>query len=139
IDFPRALRQEKTYDFSFSGLKTAVINYVHNKKQKQEKYNIADIAASFQQAVIDILVERVIKAVREYEIKSVTLAGGVAANGELRRGLKEELSRLKIPLYYPPLELCTDNAAMIASVAYFKYINEDFSPLSLDAVPNLSL
>ncbi len=139
VNFTRALINEDTYDFSFSGLKTAVINYVHNKKQKNEELNIADIAASFQETVIDMLVSKVLKALDEYETRSVILSGGVAANGTLRNRLREELKPTGLPLYYPDNELCTDNAAMIGSVAYYKYINNDFSPLSLNANPNLKL
>lgn len=139
IDFTRALINEDTYDFSFSGLKTAVINYVHNKKQKNEKINIADIAASFQETVIDMLISKVMKAVNNYKTKSVMLSGGVAANKALRERLQKELQNIALPLYYPDNKLCTDNAAMIASVAYYKYKKNDFSPLSLNADPNLEL
>ncbi len=139
INFTRALINEDNYDFSFSGLKTAVINYVHNKKQKGEEINIADLAASFQMAVIDMLVSKILKAVKHYEIGSVMLSGGVAANKALRQRLTEEIEPFGLPLYYPDNILCTDNAAMIASVAYYKYIKEDFSPLSLNADPNLML
>ncbi|MGM0411008.1 MAG: tRNA (adenosine(37)-N6)-threonylcarbamoyltransferase complex transferase subunit TsaD [Bacillota bacterium] len=139
IDFPRSFLNEDNYDFSFSGLKTAVINYVHNQKQRGEKIDIPDIAASFQQAVIDSLVNKVIKAIENYEVKSVVLSGGVAANSELRKELKEELVKRDIKLYYPELKLCTDNAAMIGAVAYYQYQKGDFADLSLNADPNLSL
>ncbi|MDI3546838.1 MAG: tRNA N6-adenosine threonylcarbamoyltransferase [Halanaerobiales bacterium] len=139
IDFPRPFINEDGYDFSFSGLKTAVINYLHNKKQKGEKVNTADVAASFQQAVIDILVARILKAVADYPTRSVILSGGVAANKTLRQQLAERLKEEGLPLYTPELSLCTDNAAMIGSVAYFKYLKGDFSPLSLNARANLRL
>lgn len=138
IDFPRPTL-DNNYDFSFSGLKTAVINYLHNKKQKNEKINIPDVAASFQQAVIDILVSRILRAVNQYPVNSVILSGGVAANRTLRGQLAKELEEHNLPLYTPELTLCTDNAAMIGAVAYYQYLKGDFSPLSLNAVANLKL
>lgn len=139
IDFPRPFINEDNYDFSFSGLKTAVINYIHNKKQKGEKLHIPDIAASFQQAVIDVLLNKVMKAVQEREVKSVILSGGVAANRTLRQQLSMALAERDLPLYTPALKLCTDNAAMIGAVAYYQYQKGDFAPLSLGAAANLSL
>ncbi|MGM0436757.1 MAG: tRNA (adenosine(37)-N6)-threonylcarbamoyltransferase complex transferase subunit TsaD [Bacillota bacterium] len=139
IDFPRSFNNDEVYDFSFSGLKTAVINYVHNEKQRGNKPNIADIAASFQQAVIDSLLQKVIKAVENYKVGSVVISGGVAANQELRNQLRKKLNRKNLPLYYPELNLCTDNAAMIGAVAYYQYQKKDFADLSLNADPNLSL
>jgi len=136
FDFPRAFLNDDNYDFSFSGLKTAVINTVHNLKQQGKIVKVEDIAASFQQAVIDILIEKVRKAVENYQAKSVILSGGVAANKSLRKQVREKLS---IPLFYPDLKLCTDNAAMISTVAYYKYKKSYFSPLSLNADPNLKL
>ncbi len=139
ISFPRALIDEDTYDFSFSGLKTAVINYVHNQQQRGEDLDVANIAASFQQAVIDSLIAQLIKAVKEFDPTSVILSGGVAANRTLREQLKGELEKYNLPLYYPELKLCTDNAAMIAAAGYYQYINGNYSPLSLNADPNLKL
>jgi len=139
IDFPRSFNNDDIYDFSFSGLKTAVINYVHNEKQRGNKLNIADIAASFQQAVIDSLIQRVIKALKNYEVGSVVISGGVAANQELRKQLRKVVNEKGLKLYYPELKLCTDNAAMIGAVAYYQYQKNDFSDLSLNADPNLSL
>src|SRR6056297_194536 len=139
IDFPRSFNNDDIYDFSFSGLKTAVINYVHNEKQRGNKLNIADIAASFQQAVIDSLIQRVIKALKNYEVGSVVISGGVAANQELRKQLRKVVNKKGLKLYYPELKLCTDNAAMIGAVSYYKYQKNDFSDLSLNADPNLSL
>ncbi len=139
IDFPRAFLNVDTYDFSFSGLKTAVINYVHNQHQRNNEINIADVAASFQQAVIDMLITKIIKAIENYSVKTVILSGGVAANGALRRQLETQLEDYKLPLYYPELSLCTDNAAMIGSVAYFKFQKNNFSSLGLNAEPNLKL
>jgi len=139
IDFPRSFNNDDIYDFSFSGLKTAVINYVHNEKQRGNKLNIADIAASFQQAVIDSLIQRVIKALKNYEVGSVVISGGVAANQELRKQLRKVVNKKGLKLYYPELKLCTDNAAMIGAVSYYQYQKNDFSDLSLNADPNLSL
>src|SRR5690554_603989 len=131
VDFPRPFINEDNYDFSFSGLKTAVINYLHNKKQKGEKLYIPDIAASFQQAVIDVLINKIMKAVQEQEVKSVILSGGVAANKTLRKQLSRVLDKKDLPLYTPSLELCTDNAAMIGSAAYYQYQKGNFSSFNL--------
>lgn len=130
---------EENYDFSFSGLKTAVINYLHNRQQRGEEVNIADVAASFQQAVIDILIAKIIRAVENNPVNSVILSGGVSANSALKSQLAEKLKGYNLPLYTPELSLCTDNAAMIGSVAYFKYLKGEFSPLSLSARANLKL
>jgi len=140
IDFPRPFIDEDTYDFSFSGLKTAVLNYLNTQKQRQAEINVPDVAASFQQAVIDVLTSKVLKAVENYPVKSVILSGGVSAN----RALKEQLARrlegeYQLPLYTPELEYCTDNAAMIGSAAYYKYLKGEFSPLTLAARANLKL
>lgn len=139
VDFPRPFINEDNYDFSFSGLKTAVINYIHNQKQKGKKLHIPDIAASFQQAVIDVLLNKVMKAVQEREVKSVILSGGVAANKTLRQQLSVALAEEDLPLYTPSLKLCTDNAAMIGAAAYYQYQKGDFAPFSLGAAANLSL
>ena len=140
IDFPRAEFKDDTFDFSFSGLKTAVINYVHQQKQMGKQLNIPDIAASFQQAVIDMLVNNILRAVEQYEIKGVILAGGVAANREFRHQLAGALSHQgEIPLYYPELKYCTDNAAMIGAAAYYRYLNQDFAPLNINPQPRLRL
>ena len=139
INFPRSFKNDEAYNFSFSGLKTSVINYVHNEKQRDNEINVADIAASFQQAVIDALLQKVIKAVENYKVGSVVISGGVASNQELRKQLRELLNKKDLPLYFPELSLCTDNAAMIGAVAYYQYKKEDFSELSLNADPNLSL
>lgn len=139
VDFPRPFINEANYDFSFSGLKTAVINYLHKKKQRGEEINKADVAASFQQAVIDILIAKIIRAVENCEVNSVILSGGVAANKTLRNQLAEVLKRYGLSLYTPDLKLCTDNAAMIGSAAYYQYIKGEFSSLSLNAKANLKL
>ncbi|MFW6273973.1 MAG: tRNA (adenosine(37)-N6)-threonylcarbamoyltransferase complex transferase subunit TsaD, partial [Halanaerobium sp.] len=118
IDFPRADLGE-SYNFSFSGLKTAVMNYVNNEKQRGNEVNIKDLAASFQEAVVDSLASNLIQAVEEYDVESVVLSGGVAANQRLREVITEKLKKYDLDLYYPSLELCTDNAAMIGAVAYY--------------------
>jgi len=138
IKLPRALMDE-SYDFSFSGLKSAVINALHNAKQKGEPIVKEEMAASFQEAVIDVLVEKTMRAVNNKQVKNLIIAGGVAANQGLRKRLHEECDRLGISLTIPPLSLCTDNAAMIASVGYYKYINGEWSGLELNGTPNLSL
>ena len=142
IDFPRAwLDEESAYDFSFSGLKTAVINYVYHARRQGKEPHLPDLVASFQAALIDVLVTKTVQAALSHKAVSVMLAGGVAANSRLRTRLSEKLPK-SLPgttLYYPPLELCTDNAAMIAAAAcpYFK--NEQFAPLNLNAYPGLGL
>jgi len=138
VDFPRA-DLGKSYNFSFSGLKTAVMNYVNNEEQRGNEININDLAASFQEAVVDSLSSNLIKAVEEYQVESVVLSGGVAANQRLREVIAERLKEYNLDLYYPPLELCTDNAAMIGAVAYYQYLEHDFAPLSISADPSLKL
>lgn len=140
IDFPRAWLEDGSYDFSFSGLKSAVINMQHNAKQRGEEVNPAEIAASFQESVIDVLVTKTMRAAKEYEAKQILVAGGVAANRGLRNRLNEKIAELRgVELVIPPLKYCTDNAAMIAaagSVFYEKGIRAD---LSLNANPGLDL
>lgn len=139
IHFPRVFLEEDSYDFSFSGLKSAVLNYIN--KQKMLNINIVaeDVAASFQKAVIEVLVSKTIKAVKETKVKQVALAGGVAANSELRKQMKIACEKDNIFLNIPSPILCTDNAAMIASAAYFEYKKGIRDTLSLNAVPNLKL
>ncbi|WP_138160011.1 tRNA (adenosine(37)-N6)-threonylcarbamoyltransferase complex transferase subunit TsaD [Peptoniphilus catoniae] len=138
IDFPRVMLEEDSYDFSFSGLKTAVINYLHHMEQKKEKYRVEDVAASFQNAVIDVLVDKSIRLAKRERLNKIVIAGGVSANSALRERLKESAAKEGIGVYYPDLGLCTDNAAMIGSLGYYVYksgkIDGDFY-----ARPNLSL
>ncbi|GAB6099934.1 tRNA (adenosine(37)-N6)-threonylcarbamoyltransferase complex transferase subunit TsaD [Halanaerocella petrolearia] len=140
IDLPRPLLNKDSYDFSFSGLKTAVLNYINNSKQRGDDISKPDLAASFQQAVVDVLTAKVSKAAKDKNVKQVILSGGVAANNQLQRELEKELTAAGIDFYYPDLRLCTDNAAMIASAGYFKYqqtkVVADFD---LNAEPNLKL
>lgn len=139
INFPRAVINDDTLDFSFSGLKSAVLNYIHNKQQKNEEIIVEDVAASFQQAVTDVLVMKTMKAARLKECKVVALAGGVASNGSLREALENECKKNNYVFLKPSPILCTDNAAMIGCAAYYKYLKEEFSELSLNAIPNLKL
>lgn len=141
FDFPRAMMQEENYGFSFSGLKSSFINRVHNVEQKGEELNKNDLAASFQAAVIDVLVDKTIRAAKEYEVKEIILAGGVAANSSLRNRLSkavdEELADVSLAI--PPLSLCGDNAAMIGAAAFFKNKENKKIDLALNAHPGLTL
>lgn len=139
IDFPRAWLEESSYNFSFSGLKSAVMNYTHNKKQKNESYDQADIAASFQASVVEVLTEKTYRAAIEYEVKQVIVAGGVAANKGLRKALESRFSQTEIDLLIPPFHLCTDNAAMIGAAAGIKYEKGEFGEWHLNATPGLEL
>lgn len=139
IAFPRAKVNQSEYDFSFSGLKSAVLNYLNSCEMKGETVNKADVAASFQKAVIDVLVDHSLQAVKEYGFSKLALAGGVASNSHLREAFKNECKRRKITLYFPSPILCTDNAAMIGSAAYYEYRKGIRSGLDLNAVPNLKL
>ncbi|MFO7819771.1 MAG: tRNA (adenosine(37)-N6)-threonylcarbamoyltransferase complex transferase subunit TsaD [Halanaerobacter sp.] len=139
IDLPRPLIN-KGYDFSFSGLKTAVLNYINNTKQRGEEVPKADLAASFQQAVVDVLTTKVIRAAEDKGVDNVLLSGGVAANSQLRKELREKLAQDNKQLYYPETRICTDNAAMIASAGYFNWQqNKEQASYSLNAEPNLRL
>ncbi|GGA76257.1 tRNA (adenosine(37)-N6)-threonylcarbamoyltransferase complex transferase subunit TsaD [Ornithinibacillus halotolerans] len=139
IDFPRAWLEEDSYDFSFSGLKSAVINKIHNAKQKGETLKPEDIAASFQASVIDVLATKTLKAARQYQVKQVIVAGGVAANKGLRAELESKFADTDIPLLIPPLSLCTDNAAMIAAAGTINFEQGKRSDLTLNANPSLIL
>lgn len=138
ISFPRAWLESDSYDFSFSGLKSAVINTLHNYKQRGEEAKVEDVAASFQQSVIDVLVGKTKRAVEELEVRQLLLAGGVAANKGLRAALEKEFST-SVELIIPPLELCTDNAAMIGAAASSKWKQQLFSGYDLNGNPGLSL
>lgn len=138
IDLPRAWMGEENYDFSFSGLKSAVLNYLNKAKMKGEEIIPADVAASFQQAVLDVLVQKTVRAALENGVDNILLAGGVAANGTLREQLQKEASAHNIQVHYPPVHFCTDNAAMIGAAAYYKAVKGDYADLTLNAVPNLS-
>ncbi|WP_350445983.1 tRNA (adenosine(37)-N6)-threonylcarbamoyltransferase complex transferase subunit TsaD [Anaeromonas gelatinilytica] len=139
IDFPRAYLEEESFDFSFSGLKSAVLNYLHNQKQKNLDIVVEDVAASFQQSVIEVLVNKTIRAAKLKNSNIIAIAGGVAANEGLRNLMKEKANKEGIELKYPSKILCTDNAAMIGCAGYYDYINGRTSDLDLNAVPNLKL
>lgn len=139
IKFPKAHVADCPYDFSFSGLKSAVLNYLNGCKMRGEEICQADVAASFQKAVVDVLVEHAMMAVKEYGYDKLALAGGVASNTGLREAMKEACKKNHIQLYYPSPILCTDNAAMIGAAAYYEYQNGTRSGLDLNAVPNLKL
>ncbi len=139
IILPRAYLAVGSLDFSFSGLKTAVINYLHRAEQKRLPVNKADVAASFRRAAVDVLVDKTLLAARKHQTNTIMLAGGVAANRLLRQEMTYRAAREGKRVIYPPPVLCTDNAAMIACAAYHKYQREDFAPLTLNAVPSLPL
>ncbi|MFT9487941.1 tRNA (adenosine(37)-N6)-threonylcarbamoyltransferase complex transferase subunit TsaD [Tepidibacillus infernus] len=138
IPLPRALMDD-SYDFSFSGLKSAVINTMHHAEQKGTKISQEDMAASFQEAVVEVLVEKTMRAIKEKQVKHLILAGGVAANQGLRSNLQHVCKQLDVELTIPPLALCTDNAAMIASAGYFYHIKRKWSTLDLNGVAGLAL
>ncbi|MFW6377832.1 MAG: tRNA (adenosine(37)-N6)-threonylcarbamoyltransferase complex transferase subunit TsaD [Bacillota bacterium] len=139
IELPRALVGEEGYDFSFSGLKTSVINFVHNTIQRGEEVDRNDLAASFQQAVVDSLTARLEKAINDFEAESILLAGGVAANQVLRKEVEKIASKSGLNYYVPPLNLCTDNAAMIGAAAYYRYADADFDNLDIGVKADLSM
>ncbi len=139
IAFPRAKVDDCPYDFSFSGLKSAVLNYLNQAEMKGEEINRADVAASFQAAVVDVLVDKTMHAAKEFGFKKVALAGGVASNSALRAGMKEACEKRGLEMIYPSPIFCTDNAAMIGAAAYYEFIKGNFSGLDLNAIPNLRL
>lgn len=139
IDFPRVMLEKGSYDFSFSGLKTAVLNYAHNEEQKGNEVNRADLAASFQEAVVDVLVEKSLNLLEETGYKQFAISGGVAANSRLRERFTEELGKRSIKFYYPDTILCTDNAAMIAMAGYLDYKAGVRDDTYMKVYPNLDL
>lgn len=139
IKFPRAKVADSVYDFSFSGLKSAVLNYINSCEMKGIEINQADIAASFQKSVVDVLVEHALAAVKEYGFTKFAIAGGVASNSSLREAFVEECKKRRIDFYYPSPVFCTDNAAMIGVAGYYEYIKGVRSGYDLNAVPNLRL
>lgn len=139
IPFPRAHIEDSPYDFSFSGVKSAVLNYINGCKMKGESFQPADIAASFQKAVVDVLVEHSMRAVEEYKMCKLAIAGGVASNSALREGMKKACEERQIAFYYPSPVFCTDNAAMIGAAAYYEYLAGTRHGWDLNAVPNLKL
>lgn len=139
ISFPRAHIEDAPYDFSFSGLKSAVLNYLNKAKMMETAIVEADVAASFQKAVIDVLVENAIRAAKDYHVEKLAIAGGVASNQHLRVALEEACQREGIRFYYPSPIFCTDNAAMIGVAAYYEYQKGTRHGWDLNAVPNLKL
>ena len=136
-ELPRVMLEPDSYDFSFSGLKTAVLNELNQAKQKGEAIRVADMAASFQAAVIDVLVEKSFRLAKELGEKTIVLAGGVSANSALRAAMEGRGEREGVAIYYPDPVLCTDNAAMIASVGYYSYLKGEEGEVYAD--PNLGL
>jgi N6-L-threonylcarbamoyladenine synthase len=139
VEFPRALSKAGHLDFSYSGLKTSVMNYVREAGEEQVRNYLPDLCASFQQAAIEVLVKKTIQAARTYQIRRIALAGGVAANSLLRNWMKEDAAKFNLQVYFPELEFCTDNAAMIAR-AGLQYLQQGlYSSLEVNAYPSLRL
>lgn len=132
FNFPRAYLEKDSYDFSFSGLKSAVINTSHNYKQKGLEVNPADVACAFQNSVVDVLTEKTMRAVGAYDVKHLLIAGGVAANSGLRKRFELLCGEKEVNLHIPSLKYCTDNAAMIGAAAYQLYLNQHFAGLDLN-------
>jgi len=139
VKFPRALKGKDDYSFSYSGLKTAVALYLKKLDEKEFEKHKADIAASFQEAAVEVLVEKTVNAAQEKNIKDVAITGGVAANSRLRALMKERLGKTATRLFYPSTALCTDNAAMIAAAGYFRYKKEGAGDFTSSAIPYLKL
>lgn len=137
--FPRPVVHDAPYDFSFSGLKTSVINLIHNMEQRGEDIPKQDICASFRKAVVDLLVSNFLKAAEDYKIDKLVVAGGVSANSLLRRTLDEECSKRKLTFYKPDKSVCTDNAAMVGSQGYYEYLSGNIADLSLNAIATLPI
>ena len=139
IVFPKAHIEDAPYDFSFSGVKSSVLNYINGCKMKGETYSQADIAASFQKAVVDVLVGNAMRAAKEYGFSKLAIAGGVASNSGLRAAMQEACVANQIAFYHPSPVFCTDNAAMIGVAAYYEYLNGTRHGWDLNAAANLKL
>ena len=139
IAFPQGHIADAPYDFSFSGVKSAVLNHINTCQMKGEEINRADIAASFQESVVEVLAKRTVKAAKELGVTKIALAGGVASNQGLRDRMDEVCKKNKFSLYYPSPVFCTDNAAMIGVAGYYEYVNGTRHGLDLNAVPNLKI
>ncbi len=139
IKFPRAIINEEGYDFSFSGLKSSVLNYLNSMKMKGSEIIVEDVCASFQEAVVDVLSVKALKACEDKGYRTIALSGGVAANSALREKMQKLCDEKGLDLKYPPLVLCTDNAAMIGCAGYYRYINGRRDGMDLNAVPNLKI
>ena len=138
IEFPRVMIKEDNYNFSFSGLKTAVLNYLNSARLRGEEIVAEDVCKSFQEAVVDVLIEKSFRLAREKNMDKIVLCGGVSANSRIREAFEEKGREENIKIYYPDLKLCTDNAAMIASAAYYEYISGKVDEENF-ANPNLGL
>lgn len=139
FDFPKAKIEDAPYDFSFSGVKSAVLNHLNKCKMQGEEIVAADIAASFQRCVVEVLVEHAIMAAKDYHIKKLAIAGGVASNSGLRSAMEEACKKNQIKFYHPSPIFCTDNAAMIGVAAYYEFLKGTRHGMDLNAVPNLKL
>ena len=139
MEFPRAKIEDGPYDFSFSGLKSAVLNYINGCNMKGIEVVQADVAASFQKAVTDVLVGNAMKAIDEFKMDKFAIAGGVASNGTLREAMREACEKNGVKFYHPSPIFCTDNAAMIGAAAYYDFLAGKRDGLDLNAVPNLKL
>ena len=139
IEFPRGKVDGSPYDFSFSGLKSAVLNHINHAKMTGEEIHVPDLVASFQNSVVDSLVSRTVMAAKEYGYGQVAIAGGVASNTALRAAMEQACNKAGIRCCYPSPVLCTDNAAMIGAAAYYEYCNGNIAGWDLNAVPNLKL
>ena len=139
VEFPRGKIDGSPYDFTFSGLKSAVLNYINHAKMTGQEIFVPDLAASFQNSVVDSLVSRTVAAAKEYGYRKVAIAGGVASNSALRAAMEEACRRRNLRCYYPSPILCTDNAAMIGAAAYNEYRKGNLAGWDLNAVPNLKL
>ncbi len=132
-------KDDNSYDFSFSGIKSAVINLVHNEKQRGNEINKEDLATSFQETVVSILVKKTVRAIKEYDVKQLLVAGGVSANSGLRDALDKACEELNVELLKPEIKYCTDNAAMIGAAAYYAYKRGDRADFTLNPEPGLDL
>ncbi len=139
VPMPKMLKNQGGYNFSYSGLKTAVINYVHNMEQKSEPYSREDVACSFQHSAVDVLCDKAVEACEEYSLGTIVAGGGVAANGHLREYLTNKCAYKSIKLVLPQKTMCTDNAAMIAAEGYIRYMNGDLADLTLNAKASVPL
>ncbi len=138
IDFPKATLEKGSFDFSYSGLKSAVLNWINKEKMLGNEIPVADVCASFQKAAVEILVEKTIAAAEQENVKTIITAGGVSANSKLRELLKEEGNKRGMKVFFPPIEFCTDNAAMIGAAAHYKAIRKEYGGLDLNGVANFN-